>query len=89
MAYAHHDITPGMRVRITQTVTLGTRAHTTAVEGEVLRVGQQKTGSWFAHGDDDKLWLDRVELRKHDGELAKITLDKRTVVEPLGETQAS
>ncbi|GAB4555642.1 MAG: hypothetical protein Tsb0013_18460 [Phycisphaerales bacterium] len=88
MSFSTHDIAPGMRVRVTQTIQFGRAQTTTAVEGEVLRVGQQKTGSWFAHGKDDKLWLDRVELRKHDGELVKINLDKRTEVEILGESAA-
>ncbi|MEM1424042.1 MAG: hypothetical protein AAGH64_08565 [Planctomycetota bacterium] len=81
MSLSHHDLAPGMRVRITQIVQLGTLQNTTTFEGEVLRVGQQKTGSWFAHGKDDKLWLDRVELKKADGELVKVNLDKRTSIE--------
>ena len=76
-----------MRVRIVQTITFGSRQTVAEVTGEVLRVGQQKTGSWFAHSKDDKLWLDRVELRKHDGELVKVNVDARTIVEILGESE--
>ncbi len=86
MSFSHNDIAPGMRVRVTQTIQFGRSQTTTSVEGEVLRVGQQKTGSWFAHGKDDKLWLDRIELKKADGELVKFNLDKRTDVEILGES---
>ena len=76
-----------MRVRIVQTINFGSRQTVAEVTGEVLRVGQQKTGSWFAHSKDDKLWLDRVELRKHDGELVKVNVDARTIVEILGESE--
>ena len=89
MSLSNHDIAPGMRVRITQTVQLGSLTNTTTFEGEVLRIGQQKTGSWFAHGKDDKLWLDRVELKKADGELVKVNLDKRTDIEILGESASA
>ena len=46
-------------------------------------MGQQKTGSWYAHSRDKKLWLDRLELRKDDGEIVVINLDQRTAVERL------
>jgi hypothetical protein len=54
------------------------------VEGTVVRCGQSKTGSWFAHSKDHKLWLDRVELRKDDGELVVVNLDQYSRVEVLG-----
>lgn len=74
-------LAPGQRVRITQTIGFGLEPTRTTVEGEVLRVGQQATGSWFAHMPDDKLWLDRVEIRKVNGELAKINIDRNTLIE--------
>ena len=78
------QITPGTRVRIVQQVRLGSKDATRAVEGVVLRVGQQKTGSWFAHSKDNKVWLDRVELRKDDGELVVVNLDDASSVSTLG-----
>ena len=77
-------LTPGTHVRITQHIAFGLDPSTTTVEGEVLRVGQQATGSWFAHMPDDKLWLDRIELRKANGELCKINVDRNTHVEIVG-----
>jgi len=76
-------IEPGQRVRITQQVKLGVKSTTTAVEGIVRRVGQQKTGSWFAHSKDHKFWLDRVELVRDDGEVAVVNLDRFSKVETL------
>jgi len=75
--------TPGMRVRITQQIRLGTGTKTTELEGTVLRAGQQKTGSWFAHSKDKKLWLDRIELKKDDGEIVFVNLDQYSRVEAL------
>lgn len=75
---------PGMRVRVTQQVPRLSGALTTTVEGTVLRFGQQKTGSWFAHSKDDRLWLDRLELRMDDGELVTLNLDQYSNVELVG-----
>lgn len=75
------DYTSGMRVRVTQQIPFGTRAARSTVEGVIRRFGQQKTGSWFAHGRDDKLWLDRLELVKDDGEVVVCNLDQYSRVE--------
>lgn len=78
------DYEIGTRVRVTQQVIMSNEGKLTSVEGVVLRVGQQKTGSWFAHGRDKKLWLDRLELRKDDGELVVVNLDQYSRVEVIG-----
>lgn len=75
---------PGSRVRVTQQVPRLTGTLTTRTEGTIVRFGQQKTGSWYAHSQDDKLWLDRLELRKDDGELVVLNLDQYSRVEVLG-----
>jgi len=72
----------GQRVRITHRVPRLSGTLTSVVEGEVVSYGQSKTGSWFAHSKDKKLWLDRVELRKDDGEIVVVNLDRFTTVEP-------
>lgn len=76
---------PGMRLRITQQVPRLTGNLVTAVEGVVLRFGQQKTGSWYAHSKDHRLWLDRLELRKDDGELVVVNLDQYSHIEILAQ----
>jgi len=81
----HFDFEIGQRVRITQQVPRLSGTGTISVEGEVLSFGQTKTGSWFAHAKDKKLWLDRVQLRKDDGELVVCNLDQYTHVESAGE----
>lgn len=73
--------TPGMRVRVTQQIARGSQPLANTVEGTVVRFGQGKTGSWFAHAKDDRLWLDRLELRMDDGELVTLNLDQYSRVE--------
>ncbi len=74
-------IKPGIRVRVTQQLPQVGQVWTTAVEGCVIRWRQAKTGSWFAHAQDDRLWLDRLELRKDDGELITLNLDRYSQIE--------
>lgn len=73
----------GQRVRVTQQIPKGDAYLTTTFEGTVLRYAQEKTGSWYAHSKDKKLWLDRLELRMDDGELRVLNLDQYTRVEPV------
>ena len=73
----------GTRVRVTQQIPFGKGPISTTVEGVIRRLGQQKTGSWFAHAKDDKLWLDRLELVKDDGEVVYVNLDQYSVVEGI------
>ena len=81
---APHEYRPGQRVRVTQQIPRIKDGSTISVEGEVVRFGQQKTGSWFAHSRDDRLWLDRLEIKKEDGELVVCNLDQYSRVELLG-----
>ncbi|MBX3376247.1 MAG: hypothetical protein KF678_04505 [Phycisphaeraceae bacterium] len=74
----------GKRVRITQRVPRQSGEMSITVEGTVVAVGQGKTGSWFAHGKDNKVWLDRVELRKDDGERIVMNLDRYSSVDVVG-----
>ena len=54
------------------------------VEGVVVEAKSRPTGSWFAHGEADRLWLDRIVLRKDDGEVSTLNLDEHSRVEVLG-----
>jgi hypothetical protein len=70
---------PGQWVTVTQQVQL--KRWTTRVTGVIEAVEQRKTGSWFAHSKDDRLWLDRLVLRKADGEIVVYNLDRYSRVE--------
>ena len=71
---------PGQRVTVTQQIQ--TKDWACSVTGIVIRYEQQKTGAWFTHAKDDKLWLDRLVLRKDDGEIVVCNLDPYTRIEP-------
>lgn len=71
----------GQRVKVTQQTPRQSGVITTTVEGVIRKFGQHKTGSWFAHSKDDKLWLDRLEIQKDDGEIVVLNLDRNSVVE--------
>jgi len=89
MATNFSQYEPGMKVRVTQQIPHGKSAWTSSVEGVILRFGQQKTGSWFAHSRDDRLWIDRLEIRKEDGEIVVCNLDQYSRVEVIGRAPAS
>ena len=71
---------PGTRVRVRQTISGREEQWTSEVEGEVLSHEMEKTGAWFAHSQDHKLWLDRLRLKKDDGEITVLNLDGRTEI---------
>jgi len=81
MNQAIDEFKPGTRVTVTQQIPQRDEVWTLAVTGTVLRFEQRKTGSWFAHAKDDKLWLDRLVLRKDDGEIVVCNLDNYTHIE--------
>ncbi|MGD8453014.1 MAG: hypothetical protein PVJ57_14440 [Phycisphaerae bacterium] len=83
------EVKPGQRIRVIQEIDRREGNWQTEVAGVVESVGQEKTGSWYAHAKDDRLWLLRLRLRKDDGERTTITVDPLTRVELLGETSAS
>ena len=76
--------TPGTRVRVTQQISNShDETWSNSVEGEIQPYRQAKTGSWFAHAKDDRLWLDRLELKLDDGELVVLNLDQFTMIEQV------
>ncbi|MCH2150008.1 MAG: hypothetical protein QF351_03450 [Phycisphaerales bacterium] len=78
------QISAGTRVRVTQQLPRGAEtAWSTTTEGVVLRARQAETGSWFAHSRNDRLWLDRLEIQKDDGEITTLNLDQFSVVQTL------
>lgn len=81
MTHTVDEFKPGQRVVVTQQIPQRDEVWTIKVAGEVVRYEQRKTGSWFAHAKDDKLWLDRLLVRKDDGEMIFFNLDNYTHVE--------
>ncbi|MFK7959690.1 MAG: hypothetical protein AB8G96_04125 [Phycisphaerales bacterium] len=72
---------PGKRVKVTQQMPTTGNVITTSTEGTIVAANAARTGSWYAHGKDDKLWLDRLELRLDDGEIVVLNLDQYSLIE--------
>src|SRR3954449_12655037 len=79
---------PGMKVKVTQQIAARDHAWTSEVRGIVMEYRQKQTGSWFAHSKNDKLWLDRLTLRKPDGEITTLNLDDYSYVEIEGPAES-
>jgi hypothetical protein len=65
---------------VTQTIRRRAGEWQTQVEGVVVKHESRRTGSWYAHAYKGRLWLNRLTLRKDDGELVRLTLDESTKV---------
>ena len=78
-----NELTPGATVRVTQQIAARDHTWTSDVRGTVVDFTQKQTGSWYAHSKNDKLWLDRLTIRKDDGELMTLILDDYSRVEIL------
>jgi hypothetical protein len=48
---------------------------------------EEPTGAWYAHGRNGKLWLQRLRLRKADGELTSLIIDAQTQSHALEPTE--
>ncbi|HVP10336.1 MAG TPA: hypothetical protein VMV94_04015 [Phycisphaerae bacterium] len=81
------QLKPQQLVRVVQAVDTREGAWETEVEGRVLSCARQPTGSWYAHGKGDRLWLQRLRIQKADGAIVDLILDQNsTVVVLSGET---
>lgn len=69
------QLVPGATVEVVQQIPHRDRAWTQMVRGTIVAYEQRPTGSWYAHSRNDKLWLDRLVLRKADGEIMTLNLD--------------
>jgi len=89
MTHSLENLQIGQRVVVIQQIPQRDTPLTTHTQGTIERLEQRKTGSWFAHAKDDRLWLDRLVLRKDDGEQVIFNLDHYSRVEPLEEPSTS
>jgi len=80
-----NKLVPGARVKVIQQIAARNYTWATEITGTIVDFAQKETGSWFAHSRDDKLWLDRLLLRKEDGELTTLILDDYSVLEVLAD----
>ena len=81
MSFEPYRFQPGQRVQVVQQMPRQRDGLSTTVRGEVVRYEQSKTGSWYAHAKDDRLWLDRLVLKKDDGEIVTLNPDQYTSIQ--------
>ncbi|MCH7527402.1 MAG: hypothetical protein IID39_08195 [Planctomycetes bacterium] len=72
------EFPPGTPVRVRQVTKRRGRSLEAVVVGVVVEWESVPTGSWYVHGRKDRLWLDRLKLRKADGELTLLVIDDGT-----------
>ena len=74
---------PGTPVCVTMLTRLRNREIESRVIGTVEAWDHLPTGSWYARAKNDKLWLDRVRLRRVDGEMTLLVIDDATTISRL------
>lgn len=79
---------PGTPVRVTHVVERRGQSYHIDVYGVVEAWEELPTGSWFAHGKHDRLWLRRLRLKKLDGEITLLVLDNTTSIAKLEPAKA-
>ncbi len=76
------SLKPGQRIRITQTVRIGsTKTWPAVVEGSFRHFNYMATGLSTERGTDDDVIVIVVHFTKDNGEMSSITLDEATKVE--------
>jgi hypothetical protein len=83
MPEATDQFEPGQRVKVVQQIPQRDEVWSTEVIGTVQRYEQRQSGSWFAHAKGHRIWLDRLVLKKDDGEIVVCNLDSYTHIERL------
>lgn len=83
MTAKHDGLAPGTRVRVTRPTPMDDKAPAAEIVGVVIDHRSEPTGSWFAHSKDGRLPLDRLRIRKDDGEITALVLDEHAVVTVL------
>lgn len=79
---------PGTPVVVRHTLERRGKPFQIDVVGVVEEWADLPTGSWYAHGKRDRLWLKRLKLRKVDGEITLLVVDNSTQIARL-EPQAT
>ena len=88
LSQTRNRLRPGARVRVIQQIAARHYAWGTEHVGTVVKYAQKQTGSWYAHSRGDKLWLDRLVVRKDDGEVFTFNLDEYTHLDVLSDAPA-
>ncbi len=79
----YHQLRPGQRIRITQTVRIGLDCWTTTVTGVFRETQVLVTGLATERAPDDIVSAPTIHFIKDNGELSSIVVDERTRIEVL------
>jgi hypothetical protein len=80
---SYQDLKPGQRVRITQTVKVGSQSWPAVIEGTVRDVQVLVTGLATQRNPDDIVSAATVHFMKDTQELSSIIVDERTQIEVM------
>ena len=83
MSISHLDLKPGQRVKITQTVKVGSKIWPHAVEGVIRDVQTLVTGLSTQRSNDDIITVATVHFMKDNKELSSIAVDEQTLIETI------
>ena len=78
------NLNPGQRIRITQTVRVGSRTWPATVEGVFRHLNYLATGLATERLREDDLVVPMVHFTKDNGELSSIAIDEKSKVEVVG-----
>lgn len=76
---------PGQRIRLTQTVRVGSRIWTTTVTGRFRSVRSLVTGLATDRAPEDDIIVPTIHFTKDNGELSSVALDEQSQLEILAE----
>jgi hypothetical protein len=76
-------LSPGKRIRVTQTVRVGDRAWPAVVEGTLRDVNYLATGLSTERLPEDDIVVPTIHFTKDNGELSSVTLDEHTKLEVI------
>ncbi len=77
------SLRPGDKVRVTQTVRVGSRKWEATTDGEFREIAYLETGVTTDRVKEDDLVVPVVRFVKPNGELSSISIDEHTRVEKL------
>jgi hypothetical protein len=74
------ELTPGQRIRITQTIRVGQKQWTTTVEGAFRNVQYLATGLATHRPREEEIVVPTIHFTKDNGELSSVAIDEHTEV---------
>lgn len=84
LAATLQTLRPGQRLKITQTVRVGSKSWPAVVTGTFRHLGSLATGISTHRLPQDDIIVATLHLTKDNGELTSVSLDEHTKIEAMG-----